>query len=129
MATFHSFEEIDSWQKGRALAKAVYIVTSHAVFAKDFALRDQIRRAAVSVISNIAEGFGRGGTAEFIQFLSIAKGSATEIQAQLYIAHDLGYISQAEFDNLSTLADETGKLIGGLMQYLRKSELKGVKYK
>jgi four helix bundle protein len=129
MATFHRFEDIDAWKKGRELANSVYSVTSQPHFARDFALRDQIRRASVSVISNIAEGFGRSGTSEFIQFLSIAKGSVAEILAQLYIALDLGYLSQADFERLYELAAETSRLIGGLMHYLRKSGLKGVKYK
>jgi four helix bundle protein len=92
-------------------------------------LRDQIRRAAVSVMSNIAEGFERGATNEFYQFLSIAKGSAGEIEAQLYVALDQQYISQDQFDTVRDLANSTKKLIAGLMNYLRKTDIKGLKYK
>jgi S23 ribosomal protein. len=90
MGTIQKFEDIDAWQKARALTREVYAVTADGAFAKDFGLRDQIRRAAVSVMSNIAEGFDRGGVREFIQFLFIAKGSAAEVQAQLYVALDAG---------------------------------------
>ena len=94
MARIEKFEDIEAWQQARQLAKAVYAVTSEGKFAHDFGLRDQIQRAAVSVMSNIAEGFERGGVREFIQFLFIAKGSAAEAQAQLYMALDVGYIKQ-----------------------------------
>jgi four helix bundle protein len=83
----------------------------------------------VSIMSNIAEGFGRGGNKEFLQFLSTAKGSVAEVQAQLYIASDAGYINQATFKELYAVAEETGCLIGGFMKYLRQSALKGSKYK
>lgn len=88
-----------------------------------------MRRAAVSVMSNIAEGFERGGTAEFIQFLCFAKGSAGELQSQLYVALDQRYISEEEFKSLRAIAESTKRLIGGLLTYLRGSGLKGVKYK
>jgi four helix bundle protein len=99
------------------------------MFARDFPLRDQIRKAGVSIISNIAEGFDRGGTAEFVQFLSFAKGSAGEVRSQLYVAKDQGYLTSEDFDRLMELADETSRLIGGLMIYLRKSGIKGTKFK
>ena len=128
MATFQSFEEIESWKKARELTKRIYQTTSEGNFARDFGLRDQIRRASVSILSNIAEGFERDGTKEFIQFLSIAKGSAGEVKAQLYIALDLEYISQPDFYSLFKLADDIGKLIGGMMKYLQASEIAGKKY-
>jgi four helix bundle protein len=78
MATFKTFEEIDAWQQARSLTKLVYAASGKGAFGRDFGLRDQIRRASVSVMSNIAEGFGRGGGKEFIQFLSVARGSASE---------------------------------------------------
>jgi four helix bundle protein len=128
MSNIKRFEDIDAWQNARVLTKAIYAVSNDGNFSRDFGLRDQIRRASVSVMSNIAEGFGRGGNREFIQFLSIAKGSATEVQAQLYVALDAGLIDQNQFNNLFELATSTGNLIGGFIRYLHKSDLKGVKY-
>ena len=92
-------------------------------------MRDQIRQASVSIMSNIAEGFERGGSAEFAQFLSIAKGSAGEVEAQLYVAFDQEYINQEQFDSLIELTSATKKLIAGFMYYLKRTELKGLKYK
>ena len=129
MATFTKFEDIESWQKGRELTRRVYKVSTKPRFARDFGLRDQIRRASVSIMSNIAEGFDRSGRAEFIQFLATAKGSAAEVKCQLYVALDQTYIDEAEFNDLSTLAEETSRMIGGLMKYLRSSSYKGTKYK
>jgi four helix bundle protein len=129
MATIKQFQEIEAWQKARELTKIVYNLTNRGSFAKDFGLRDQIRRASVSIMSNIAEGFGRDGTAEFITFLSIAKGSACEVEAQLYVALDLGYISEPEFQQLQRLARSTQYLIHGLMTYLKTSAIRGQKYK
>lgn len=88
MAKFERFEEMDAWKKARGLVNAVYTITSAGEFARDFGLRDQMRRACVSVLSNIAEGFERGGNKEFCQFLATAKGSCGEVRAQLYIALD-----------------------------------------
>ena len=128
MATFRKFEEIDAWRKARELVKAVYAITGKGTFSKDFGLRDQIPRASVSTMSNVAEGYERDGVKEFIQFLSIAKGSAGEVKSQLYVAVDQGYFTRAEFENLATLADETGNMIAGLMAYLKQSGIKGKKY-
>jgi four helix bundle protein len=129
MATVRGFENLDAWRMARKLANEIYASSSSGAFARDFALRDQVRDAAVSVISNIAEGFERGGNAEFIQFLSIAKGSVGEVRAQVYIALDQGYIDRSRFEQLQTLASDVGKKIGGLIAYLKKSGLKGSKYK
>lgn len=129
MATFKRFEEIESWKKSRQLAKQIYNVSGKAAFSSDFGLRDQIRRAAVSIMSNIAEGHDRGGTREFIQFLATAKGSAAEVRCQLYVAADQGYLDEKEFAELSTLATETARMLSGLISYLRTSAYKGVKYK
>lgn len=96
MASFKSFEEIEAWQKARLLTKKVYPITNSGSFAKDYSLRDQIRRAVVSIMSNIPEGFGRGGSREFLQFLSMAKGSAAEVISHFIVAMDLGYVSQRE---------------------------------
>ncbi len=129
MARITRFEDIAAWQKSRELARQVYAATKSGDFSRDYGLRDQIRRASVSVLSNIAEGFGRGGDKEFTQFLSQAKGSVAEVQAQLYVALDAGYLSKTLFTQLYALADETGRLIGGFMKYLQQSSLKGSKYK
>jgi four helix bundle protein len=105
------------------------VVSKRGAFAKDFALLGQIRSASVSVTSNIAEGFDRNGTAEFVQFLAIAKGSAAEVASQLYVAKDQSYFNAAEFDQLTALASETGRKIGALMNYLRRSGIKGTKFR
>jgi len=129
MTKIGTFEDIDAWKKARILAKDIYKVTNVGKFSKDFALRDQIRRAAVSIMSGIAEGFERGGNKEFLYFLSIAKGSAGEVRAQLYVSLDIGYLENDDFYHLYALSEETGKLIGGFMRYLKKSDHKGVKFK
>lgn len=129
MSTFKSFEEINAWQRARDLTSRVYQVSSEGKFACDFGLRDQMRRACISIMSNIAEGYERGGTKEFIQFLSVAKGSVGEVRSQLYVAFDQRYISEATFGQLSGEATEIGRMLSGLMTYLRKAGLKGSKYK
>ncbi|HEY0171365.1 MAG TPA: four helix bundle protein [Pyrinomonadaceae bacterium] len=108
------FEELIAWQKARALTGEIYMVTGQGEFSRDFGLKDQIRRAAVSVMSNIAEGFERGRPSEFHQFLSIAKASGAELRSQLYIALDAGYVGEALFNDLMTKAVEVGRIIGGL---------------
>ena len=128
MASIERFEDIEAWQKARELTREIYRITNQGAFVKDFGLRDQIRRAAVSIMSNIAEGFGRGGNKEFIQFLSTAKGSASEVEAQLYVALDAEYITEDQFQQLYGLAQSSGKMIGGFIRYLQKSEHKGVKF-
>ena len=128
MATFKKFEEIEAWRKARELTKRIYKISRTTSFARDFGLKDQIRRASVSSMSNIAEGYDRSGTGEFIQFLARAKGSAAEVKCQLYVALDQNYIDQARFVELTSLAAETGNMIGGLINYLRRSGLKGTKY-
>ena len=122
------FEDLESWKKARELTNTVYEATGTGRFARDFGLKDQIRRASISILSNIAEGFERGDR-EFLQFLAVAKGSCGEVRAQLYIAVDQGYLSQDLFEKLSNNADEIGRLISGLMKYLSNSELKGSKYR
>ena len=129
MATLKRFEDIDAWQRARTLTKAVYQVTSSGEFARDYGLRDQIRRAAVSIMSNIAEGFERGGDKEFQQFLSMAKGSCGEIRAQLYAAFDQAYISEAQFQDLVEKVTAISRLLAGLMKYLQTSTLRGNKFK
>ena len=126
MAAFKTFEEINAWGNGRALVNDVYAMTGRGAFAKDFGLRDQIQRAAVSICSNIAEGFERRGNKEFIKFLWIAKGSAAEVASQLYHAKDLGYISE---DTFSQLYDKTKKIGGMIFKLISSIEkTKGVNY-
>jgi len=108
------FEDLVAWQKGRALCREIYLVTERLPFARDFALRDQIRRAAISIPSNIAEGFERFRPKEFHQFLSIAKASTAELRTQLYIASDVGHIDEQTRDKLLEQATETARRIGAL---------------
>ena len=108
------FEEFLAWQKARALTSAVYRVSGSGAFGRDFGLRDQIRGAAVSIMSNIAEGFERGTPPEFQRFLSTAKASCAELRSQLYIALDVGYLSKEDFDSLQRQAEEVGRVVGGL---------------
>ncbi|SRR5579884_1357285 len=123
------FEDLEVWKESRALAASVYKVTGERGFASDFGLRDQIRRAAVSVMSNIAEGFERGGNAEFIQFLYIAKGSCGEVRSQLYVAKDQSYLSEKEFNELFKSFKRLSVMLNNLIVYLKGSSLKGAKFK
>jgi four helix bundle protein len=129
MAKIERFEDIEAWKIARELTKLIYQATSAGEFNRDFGLRDQIRRASVSVLSNIAEGFERDGDKEFIQFLTIAKGSCGETRAQLYVALDQHYITDSQFTFISNKAIEASRMISGLIKYLRQSELRGKKYK
>lgn len=118
------FEDLIAWQRARRLTSDIYRISRDADFARDFGLRDQIRRAAVSVMSNIAEGFERNRQGEFHQFLSIAKASCGELRAQLYVAFDVGYLDQISFDRLQSQAEEVSRIISGLKssqrQHLKK---------
>jgi four helix bundle protein len=128
MSTFKKFEDIEAWKKSRILTKEIYNVTKQRVFYKDIGLREQIRRASVSIMANIAEGFERSGNKEFIQFLSISKGSSAEVRSHLYVALDQEYITQEIFNNLYQMSDEICKMINGLVSYLKSSSKKGRKY-
>lgn len=108
------FEELIAWQKARELANQIYKVTETGDFRRDFGLRNQIQRASVSVMSNIAEGFERGSQQDFHRFLVIAKASCAEVRSQLYLALDIGYLSQDEFNTIMNIANETSRIIGGL---------------
>ena len=121
MAKVENFEDFEVWQLARALASKIYELTRDGEFAKDFGLRDQIRRAAVSIVSNIAEGFGRRSNIEFSRFLEIASGSTSEVQAQLYIAHDLKYLTKKQFDSVFVDVKHIGRMLTKLMQYLRNA--------
>jgi four helix bundle protein len=129
MNKIERFEDIVAWQKARILTKEIYTASKAGEFARDFGLRDQIQRASVSTMSNIAEGFERGGDKEFIQFLSHAKGSCGEVRSQLYVALDQGYIVPVKFDTLSGQATEVSRLVAGFMSYLQSSELRGKKFR
>jgi four helix bundle protein len=108
------FEDLIAWQKARQLTKKVYEVTENGHFARDFGLRDQVRRSSVSIMANIAEGFERARQAEFHQFLSIAKSSCAELRSHLYVAHDAKYIDAIMFNDLMSLAQEVSLVLGGL---------------
>ncbi len=119
MTAFKSFEEIISWQKARVLCKEIYILSSNDKFAKDFGLRDQIRRSAVSIMADIAEGYERKSDGDFKRFLNISKGSLAEVKSHLYIALDLEYISDDKFKKLASDIDEINKTLYGLINYLK----------
>jgi four helix bundle protein len=119
MAGFKKFEEIKAWQKARKTTKKVYEITSDGKFAKDFSLRDQIRRSCVSIMANIAEGQGRNSDKEFANFLNFAHGSLAETQSHLYIALDLDYLNQIEFKEIYDLLEEIAKMTMALMKHLR----------
>jgi four helix bundle protein len=120
MTNIKNFEELIAWQKSRELAGYVYELTRQDKFSRDFGLRDQIQRAASSVMHNIAEGFESGSDPEFVRFLKTARRSAGEVQSLLYLALDVGYITEDERKKAHILATEVKKLINGMMTYLRK---------
>jgi len=120
MVKIGRFEEIQSWQKARELVKVIYEITSQGDFIRDYGLKDQLRRASVSVMSNIAEGFARQTNKEFNQYLHISLGSVAEVQSQLYIAHDLDYVSREDFARLYELSGEVARLITGFIKYLQE---------
>ena len=122
MGKFNSFEEINSWQKARHFNKRVYEITDNQNFKRDFDLVRQIRRASISISSNIAEGFERNTDKEFIHFLYIAKASAGEVRSQLYLALDLNYIEKIEFEELFNDISDISKLISGFIKYLNDSQ-------
>jgi len=108
------FEDLIAWQKARNLTKKIYEVTRRGRFRNDYGLSGQIQRAAVSIMSNVAEGFERGGLGEFHQFLSTAKVSCAELRSQLYVACDVGYLVEVGFATLLEQAEEVGRVVGGL---------------
>ncbi len=118
MGTITRFEEIEAWQTARLLAREVYLASGTGVFAKDYGLRDQMRRAAVSVLSNIAEGYESRTQALFIDYLGRAKGSAGEVRAQLYVALDAGYLDADQFARVTELADKASRQIARFIRYL-----------
>jgi four helix bundle protein len=124
MSTISKFEDLEVWQKARKLTKEIYLLTDENKFRKDFVLSQQIRKPAISVVSNIAEGFARRTNKEFIQFLYISHGSIAEIEAQLYLALDLTYITQQIFNELYNFCYEISKMIMGLIKYLTNYSFK-----
>lgn len=120
MKRVEKFEDLVAWQKARQLTKQIYLLTKTELFSKDYGLKGQIPRSAVSIMSNLAEGFERGGRAEFHQFIVIAKASCAELKSQLYVALDAGYMKQQEFETIYTNADEVAMLIGGLRAAVQK---------
>jgi len=121
MTSIKNFEDLESWKKSRELAGFVYGLTRKADFSRDFGLRDQIQRAAGSVMHNIAEGFECGSDPEFVRFLKMARRSASEVQSELYLALDCQYITHDKLERGYALALDAKKLINGLMTYLRRS--------
>ena len=129
MATIRDFRELRCWQEARIVAKDVYKMTGQGLFAKDFGLRDQVQRAAVSIGSNIAEGFERDSNAELVKFLSYAKGSVGEVMSQLYTAFDVGYIPQEDLDGMVVRLKTLGASIASFQSVAKRSAVRGVMYK
>jgi four helix bundle protein len=129
MSTWNSFEDIDIWQLARAFCKDIHRITQYDGLKKDYRLKDQIIGSSGSIMDNIAEGFERGGNKEFIQFLSISKGSAGESRSQLYRIYDCDYITEKEFLELKQKISMISGKLSNLIKYLKQSEFKGIKYK
>lgn len=129
MATIERFEDVKAWQNARELCKMIHHFTLKEAFSKDYRLVGQIKGSSGSIMDNIAEGFERNGKKEFLQFLSISKGSCGETRSQLYRAFDNEYILQGEFEQALHKAEDLSKMISGFMDYLNKCEIKGTKYK
>ncbi len=121
MAEFNRYEEIQAWQKAHDVTLLVYRITSNTDFSKDFGLKDQIRRASVSIMANIAEGHGRKTNAEFANFLNIARGSVAETQSHLYVAVGLKYINKKDFEQIYQMLTEISRMTLSLAKYLRES--------
>lgn len=129
MATIKRFEDIQAWQIARILCSKIYVIGNETPLCNDYKLKNQINGSSGSIMDNIAEGFGRAGNNEFIQFLEIANASACETQSQLYRLRDRNYISEEVFVELYALANESKNKIVALINYLKTSPLKGVKFK
>jgi len=121
------FEELNVYQRAKELTNRVYELTRDGAFSRDFGLVDQIRRASVSVMSNIAEGFERGTNAEFVHFLYIAKGSCGEMRAQISIAFDQKYIAKADYNDLTDRCRRIGGMLSNFINYLRQPQFSGRK--
>ena len=128
MATINRFEELEVWQEARLLNKSIWQLTQKEDFKSYFSLNEQLRRASISIMNNISEGFERNGNKEFVQFLSIAKGSTAEVKNMLYALLDLELISQKEFEELSQASEKLRNKIAKLKNYLKTSDFKGSKF-
>jgi four helix bundle protein len=128
MATFTCFEEIKAWQKARALCSKIHFLVTTTDLAKDYKLKDQINGSSGSIMDNIAEGFGRGGNKEFVQFLEVSHGSACECQSQLCRLLDRSYIDKTLFDELYLLCTEIRKMLISLINHIQKTNFKGIKF-
>jgi four helix bundle protein len=122
MASFKRFEDIQAWQRARLVTRRVYEIIGQGNFAKDYGLREQIRRASVSIMANIAEGLGRRSDKDFANFLNMTHGSTAEVQSHLYIALDLNYIEQVSFNELYNSLDEISRMTLALGKHLNKSK-------
>ena len=120
MAGINRFEDVQAWQKARKLVAEIYKMCSQETVSKDFGFRNQICRAAISSMNNIAEGWARKSDRDFAHFLDVARGSVTEVQSMLYVAYDISYIEEAQREKLYQLAAETASLISGFTTYLRR---------
>jgi four helix bundle protein len=118
MPTITRFEEIEAWQTARELTKLIYSLTEEGKFSRDFGLKDQIRRASVSVMSNISEGFESQTQAQFIRYLGLAKASAGEVRSQLYVSHDLDYFTPDQFTKAFAIAEKASRQIARFISYL-----------
>ena len=128
MSTIKCFEDLRCWQSARELCKLIYGFTRKEKFSKDFSLVKQIRDSSGSGMDNISEGFDRAGNKEFIQFLSVSRGSIAEVKSQLYRALDQNYIDENEFQQAYNLSTQTGKETTNLIIYLKNSDMKGFKF-
>jgi four helix bundle protein len=129
MGTIKNFEDLELWQRSRDLSRSIFKITLNNKFSRDFELKNQILASSGSIMDNIAEGFEREDVKEFLQFLSIAKGSSGETSSQLYRALDREYLDKVEFDKLLSDVLLISKMISGFMNYLKNSDFKGSKYK
>ena len=125
MAAIREFEEMEVWQAARQFVKTIYAATNSGSFSRDIALKSQLQRAAISILSNIAEGFERKGNKEFSHFLFISKGSAGEARAQLGVARDLGYLNDEQFERLNSSIGSIARQLSGLIKYLNRTITKG----
>ena len=120
MATYNSFTELPVWQKSHAIALEIYQISKNSEFSSDFSLKDQIRRSAVSISSNIAEGHDRASKKEYCYFLNVAKGSSAELRSQLFLAKDLNYVNGNQFLQLDSEIASLNKMLGGFIKYLKQ---------
>ena len=127
MGKITKFEDLIAWQKARKLTAAIYAITQQPPFSKDYGLSSQIQRAAVSIVSNIAEGFERGSRADFHRYIVTAKSSCTELRAQLYVALDNHYLSKDRFELMLRQAEEVSKILGGLRVSLAQQRDQSIK--